>query len=147
MTTRPAAIRSLLSLTYLALERAAAEARIEQIEQNNMPPNLHERQESPPNPAPVAVAPPVNIPHPKPQITQPTVLEFATKEQAEAAFIDLLQKTVSSRRPSITVVYLKCERAMINVYIFLGSQSKLDVGANHAIHYYTTCLSCVEDFG
>ncbi|KAI9289605.1 hypothetical protein BC943DRAFT_271262 [Umbelopsis sp. AD052] len=52
---------------------------------------MHERQESPPNVAPVA--PPVNIPHPKPQITQPTVLEFATKEQAEAAFIDLLRKT------------------------------------------------------
>ncbi|KAH8549722.1 hypothetical protein BGW37DRAFT_428559 [Umbelopsis sp. PMI_123] len=56
-------------------------------------PNPHDRQESPPNPAPVAVTPQVNIPHPKPQITQPTVLEFATKEQAEAAFIDLLRKT------------------------------------------------------
>lgn len=74
-----------------AKQQAAAEARIEQIELNNTPPIMHERQESPPNVAPVA--PPVNIPHPKPQITQPTVLEFATKEQAEAAFIDLLRKT------------------------------------------------------
>lgn len=119
---------------------------MEQIEQNNMPPNLHERQESPPNPAPVVIPPPVSIPHPKPQITQPTVLEFATKEQAEAAFIDLLRKTVSFCA-FITVLYLKCDRAMIDVYFLLGCEIKLDLGANHAIHYHTACLSCVENFG
>lgn len=57
-------------------------------------PKPQEHQEQLPNPAPVA--PPVSIPAPRPQIQQPAVLEFATKEQAEAAFIDLLRKTVSS---------------------------------------------------
>jgi hypothetical protein len=72
--------------------RAASEAPMEHVEPHHAPKPQDQHDHSP---SPVAVGPPVNIPAPKPHIPQPTVLEFATKEQAEDAFIDLLRKTVS----------------------------------------------------
>jgi hypothetical protein len=76
------------------------------METDNVP-KPQEHHDQLPSPAPVA--PPVNIPAPKPQIQQPAILEFATKEQAESAFIDLLRKTVSFVVPSLSLHW--------NVYI------------------------------
>lgn len=64
------------------------------MEPHHVPRPLDQHEHSP---SPVAIAPPVNIPTPKPKMPQPIVMEFATKEQAEAAFIDLLRKTVRHR--------------------------------------------------
>ncbi|KAG2177831.1 hypothetical protein INT43_003078, partial [Umbelopsis isabellina] len=73
-----------------AKKQASPEPPIDHMETDNTP-KPQEHHEQLPSPAPVV--PPVSIPAPKPQIQQPAVLEFATKEQAEAAFIDLLRKT------------------------------------------------------
>jgi len=74
----------------MAKQQAATETTVEHMEPHHVPRPLDQHEHSP---SPVAIAPPVNIPTPKPKMPQPIVMEFATKEQAEAAFIDLLRKT------------------------------------------------------